>query len=269
MKYYYKFPVNSPLGNRLSAFWNACQRADIKAEAYAKKMGAVSFYSNPFAFAGGVSLLSFPKRKMADGTEQLVVNREQWRSEGFVGGEECFVPNTTAVIGCTVYPDTHFRPSDTASIVYHKRFSSWSEVRHVYSVKKWREKAMIKSGATLTNEEMKKKLDEEMKDKCFLLYTEYKGLTSDKLAAKRAVRAEVFRMALPIVLVSDFYRIFGVEDIDFRESEETPTFFVYGDFYCVSMSAKKAPSYDTVVSEIPEQQFIYNRNVATGKRYEA
>ena len=256
MKHYYTFAEDSEPGRRLKVFWQACQNVDQKADRYAHKMGAEAFYSSPVAFAGGVSCLVFPKRKMDDGTERLTVNREVWRSGGELNGEECFEPNVTQRNDCMIYPNRDFRPSDTSNVIFHKRFSTWQEVRHLHSLKRWCEK--IGRAATMTADE----LDAFMQPKIFLLYTEIVPLSADKKAGKRAVRAERFRMELPVVEVADFYRLFGVQDKDIPMEDETPTFFLYLGQYYISLSA---PISVDKVEDIDGQRFVCMRNIATRK----
>lgn len=256
MKYYYTFKEYTLFGRRLKVFWQACQNVERKADAYAKKMGAEAFYSSPVSFAGGVACLVFPKRKMDDGTERVTANREVWRMDGTLDGEECFVPNVTQRTDCLVYSDRRFCPSDTSSVIFHRRFSTWREVSHLHSLKRWLEKMCLPH--TTTADE----LEAIMQKKHFLLYTEIVAMSGDKQAGKRAIRAERFRMELPVIEVADFYRLFGVADTAIPQAEETPTFFLYQGSYYVGLSAE-IDGDD--VEEIDEQRFTCMRNMATRK----
>lgn len=256
MKHYYTFKEDSLFGRRLKVFWQACRNVERKADAYAKKMGAQAFYSSPISFAGGVECLVFPKRKMNDGTERLTVNSEVWRMDGTLDGEECFVPNVSLRQDCLVYSDRRFCPSDTSSVIFHRRFSSWREVSHLHSQKRWLEKMCLPSATTA------EQLDDIMQKKFFLLYTEIVPQSTDKQAGKRAVRAERFRMELPVIEVADFYRLFGIADKDIPQADETPTFFIHQGCYYVGLSAE-IDGDD--VEQIDEQRFTCMRNMATRK----
>ena len=62
-RYYYRFDTSSALGKKFRSFWNECNKAERAAEVFAKKVGAVAYYSSPSAFAGGVAAVAFEEGK--------------------------------------------------------------------------------------------------------------------------------------------------------------------------------------------------------------
>lgn len=89
-KYYYKTAEDSATGKQIAAFWKECQRVEMKAEQYAKRMGAVEFFFSPEGYAGGVEWLVFanPDR----------VNTERWKEGEPIDGVRVWKPNVTTVL---------------------------------------------------------------------------------------------------------------------------------------------------------------------------
>lgn len=56
---YYKVDISTNTGTQLNQFLRKCQKADIAADKYAKRMGAVGYIQPMDVFAGGVDYLEF------------------------------------------------------------------------------------------------------------------------------------------------------------------------------------------------------------------
>jgi len=268
MKYYYKLPVDSSTGVQLEKFFFSCLKAEQAADKYAASMGAVAYHSHPSAFAGGVAYLVFPKRfDEKTGKEETITDREQWRYVQTLNGEDCWEPNCQQRIGCLVFDDKRFMPSDTATRIYRKKLSTWAEVRNIHTTEQWKQLAGIKLKGT--EEENRKALDTALQDKTFVVYTEFFGWQKPKKHGKpgipqslrRAIKAERMRMRLPVVPVERLYSLLHAQIIDADNNTDTctPVFFKYNNYYYIGIDFLcKAEAME----EIPSQMFVCKKNIA-------
>ena len=199
-KYYYRFLVESPEGRALRSFHRAAVKADEKAEQYAKRVGAESFFTDPNTFAGGVSIVTFKQGE--------AVNRNIWRLEfeNKETGEECYLPNVQVVKGVHYVDAGRKLPIDTANRIFKRVLGS---------------KTVNDTG---------KRLD--------VPYLEIRPVMKEasKADRTRAVSAERMRLKLPRVRVEDFYRIVRADLTDVKKlSTSTPTFFTHHDRYYIAM----------------------------------
>ena len=199
-KYYYRFLVESPEGRALRSFHRAAVKADEKAEQYAKRVGAETFFTDPNSFAGGVSIVIFKKGE--------VVNRNIWRLEqkNEETGEEWYMPNVEVVQGIHFVDAGRKLPIDLANRIFKRVLGS---------------KTVNDTG---------KRLD--------VPYLEIRPVMKDapKADRTRAVSAERMRLKLPVVRTEDFYRIVKADLTDVKKlSTNTPTFFLHHDRYYISM----------------------------------
>lgn len=206
-KYYYQFPLDSERGKQLAKFHRACIDAETKAQKYAKRMGAESYFEDPNFFSGGVLALAFAEPKK--------VNTDVWR-QVYKGedGTQWFEPNVRTSFGC-VKARLGFTPSDVAGRIYKKEPVGWDAVRQLHSLNEW----LAFCGFNPSGD---KEIDTNavigmLKDKLFYTYIEITPMSAPALGRKsswdgsKAIRAEQLRMKLPTVHVDDFYRIVGAD----------------------------------------------------------
>ncbi len=206
-KYYYQFPLNSERGRLLAKFHRACIDAETKAQKYAKRMGAESYFENPNFFAGGVSCLAFKEPKK--------VNTDIWRLVyKDDNGTQWFEPNVRTSFGC-VKARPGFTPNEVAGRIYKKEPVGWDVVQQLYSLKEWLAFCGFHSSGN-------KEIDTNavigmLKDKHFYTYIEIIPMAAPVMGRKRsrdgskAIQAEQMRMRLQTVHVDDFYRIVGAD----------------------------------------------------------
>lgn len=281
-KYYYQFPIDSEAGKRLTKFHRACVDAANKAEKYAKRMGAESYYEDPNFFAGGVSCVAFK--------EPRKVNTDVWRmAYKDEDGTQWFEPNVRTSIGC-VKAKEGFTPSDVAGRIYKKETVGWDAVRQFYSLKEWLAFCGFHSSG---DKEVDTKIVIGMlKDKRFYTYIEIIPLTAPAAGRKRskdgskAIRAEQMRMGLPTVHVDDFYAIVGADTRPEKKGEGgckvvplnpaaakeqgepqeagacTPVFFSFQGFYYIGLDypINQDGSGGVPVTEIPQGRFVAMSN---------
>lgn len=262
VRHCYRFSVDTTAGRMLRDFWNAADRAERKAERYAKKMGAESWYGLPEAFAGGVAYLLFSAKK--DGARFLrAVDTDVWRKAAEIDGEDCYEPNVRMRTGAYMLPSAKFTPSNTAKRLYQKRHCTFAEVSRLHTVRQWFDIGAIPWNPSHTDELRRSILEQRLGKRVFVLYNEYEGMSQKKNAAARAVRAEMMRAQLPVIGNEKFYRFFGVPESQVPTADSTPTFFVYhADFY-ISVPMQLSASY---LEEVTPERYTYCMNIA---KYEA
>ena len=191
----------------MSKFHRACVDAANRAEKYAKRMGAESYYEDPNFFAGGVSCVAFKEPKK--------VNTDIWRpAYKEEDGTQWFKPNVRTSIGCVKAKDG-FTPSDVAGRIYKKEPVGWDAVRQLYSLKEWL--AFCGFNSSGDKEIDTKAVIGMLKDKRFYSYIDIIPMAAPVIGRKcsrdgsKAIRAEQMRMNLPTVHVDDFYRIVGAD----------------------------------------------------------
>lgn len=238
-KFYYQFPLDSEQGKQLSKFHRACVDAANKAEKYAKRMGAESYYEDPNSFAGGVSCLAFKEPKKVNTDIWRMVYKEE-------DGTQWFEPNVRTSVGCVKARDG-FTPSDVAGRIYKKDPVGWDAVRQLYSLREWL--AFCGFNSSGDKEIDAKAVIGMLKDKYFYSYIDIIPMVAPVIGRKRsrdgskAIQAEQMRMKLPTVHVDDFYRIVGA-DMKTENSEHEAAGNGKPDDGCkvVSMGAKQKPA---------------------------
>lgn len=233
--FYYEFPCNSPAGRRLERFHHACMEAERKAEVYAKRMGAHSYYFNPNFFAGGVSYLVFKDPEKVNTDVWRVVHKTE-------EGELWWEPNVSISVGCVKARD-NFTPSDVAGRTYQKQPCGWDDVRQLYTLNEWL--AFIGFHSSGDKEIDAQTVVGILKEKRFYKFIEITPLAAPPVGRKRsrdgskAIQAEQMRMKLPTVRTDDFYKIMGAdtsgEDAGKNREASTPVFFKYNEKWFVGM----------------------------------
>ena len=262
-RFYYQFLASSPLGKKFFKFHHQCVNADEAAENYARKMGAKAWYSDPNAFAGGVNCLEFDEQK---------VDKQMWRPVDVIEGRQCYEPAVSVVAGAVMIDDKErFRPSDTRIRTYAKQPCRWEQVRQFYTMRQWA--AMIGYQLTGNKEADGQAIIDRMKNQKFLQFMEFYGEQrpsrpkENKIARafRRAVRAEQQRMRLPVVPVQALYDLLhGVSPVcsdtiaTENENPSTPTFFLFGETYYVSVSR---PCQHQDLQAITKEIFVYKANM--------
>lgn len=252
-RFYYQFLSESELGKKFMHFHHECVRAEEFAERYAKKMGALSYYSQPSAFAGGVVCVEFGKK----------VDLEMWRFVMEVDGHQYYEPNCLAIAGCVPY-DERFVPSDTSSRIYQKKLCAFDDVQQFHTLKEW---ATIARDLCGDKEKDTMAVCEILKDRKFLQYIDYTGTQKPKKkgnkvsrALQRAIRAEQQRMKLPVIPMSSLYDLLQADTSgDEPDEPTTPTFFSHGAYYYISLNY---PCNHSDLQAIAQQKYTYQKNVA-------
>ena len=262
-KHCYQFDADSTAGRMLRDFWRKADQAERKAERYAKKMGAESWYGSPEAFAGGVAYLVFPKAKDADGNARCKVDTEAWRKAAEIEGECCYEPNVKMRTGVFLLPSDRFTPSNTATRIYQRKHCKLDDVSRLRTMRQWYEIGGIPWNPTHTDELRRSIIKQRLGRRTFVLYNEYEGMSQNKNAARRAVRAEVMRVQLPVIANESFYRIFGVPAAAIPAEADTPTFFIYHGQFHIRVPMKIDASH---LEEITPERYTYCKNIA---QYEA
>lgn len=242
-KFYYTFPVNSKLGKAFMDFCKECHKADQKADRYARRMGALFYYSEPSAFAGGVSTLCFDEKGDAGGKHpRRSVDDRVWRYVTTINGDKCYEPNCRQVMGCSMV-DTRFVPSDTMTMVWQKSVSPWAQVKHLYSRAKWAELAGIALTGDAGNDD--KLLDAALGDKQFRQYMLFTGddlkpvpKKGRSLPLMRAIKAERERMALPVVTLEPLAKLLEFDMEGHQPDNSTFGSFIYRDYFYISVSCR-------------------------------
>lgn len=253
-RYYYRFSTSSQLGKKFRSFWNECNKAERAAEVFAKKVGAAAYYSSPSAFAGGVAVVAFEPGK---------ANKKMWRSAGRTDdGEELWEPDVKQRNGVLVLPRRGFKPSDTATRIYHRRLSSWQEVKGLLSLREWAQMIGVAmpdadaSGVVAKEalEKAERKVNERMEKEQFCRFIElYRDdeIPFDPTHPKRkaplyisqSIRIERERMLLPVVTVGKLYALMEADQSGDKPTDGkpklvqnvTPTFFEWGGRYYIGI----------------------------------
>lgn len=238
MKYYYKLPVLSETGKRLRMFNSQAILALRRADAYAKRMGAVAYHSSNDAFAGGVAFLIFEKEP----------NPAVFRVATKIDEELCYEPNVKLDSGVVVVKKNEL-PKDEPDCLYDRsKLLSWSDVRDRYSLATWAKTANIADAEKMTEDVLREEITKRMKDRNFISYLRISDMPAPDLVqsrqlrkgrrvhlravrpsvkvASRVVTAERQRMALPIMSISSLLDILtGGNTIVAAECGTTPIFF--------------------------------------------
>lgn len=206
MNHYYKLLQESATGHKLHEFWHACIKAEEAAENYARLMGAECYYSDPKYFAGGVACVSF--------AEGIKPNPKMWREAGEIDGQMQYEPNVDKRGDLVEVPDADYKPQNSFDCLFSQA-----------------QPAIERNGKWYRQ--------------CLRFeYHEPEGRSANgKRVASRdvrkAIKAEVMRMRLPVVKVE---RLLEVLQADWlpeadgkprRGLEQTPTFFAYEQYYII------------------------------------
>ena len=241
-KYFYRFDSGSELGKKFRSFLYECDKANRAADTYCAKVGAKTFYGNESVFAGGVMCVGF-----AEGEK---VDKRLWRSIGKDGdGYEMWEPNVKKREDVIILPRRDFRPSDTASRVYHKRPSRWQDVINMHSKGEWIEiaKTAVHGDAGKDWEKAVEKLSKEIFCKYVEIYVNDEQRREQAtnphyhmpLWMKRAIHLELQRIKLPTVNIQPLYAMLETDLTDGKDVQKmkivqpvTPIYFeLYGRHY--------------------------------------
>lgn len=239
MKFYYKLSTRTESGKRLRKFNSQAILALRRADAYAKRMGAIAYHSSNDAFAGGVEFLVFDKEP----------NLAIWRAATKVDGEVLYEPNVKIDTGVKMVNKNQL-PTDEPDCIYNRnKLLSWSDVKPHYSLATWAKTANIYRATTMSETELWTEVNKRMKDRNFISYIRFSDMPSPDLlkkaprrstekkptvrlvrpsvkVASRAVTAEQQRMALPVMSFSSLMDILtaGATD-ETSKCNTTPIFF--------------------------------------------
>ena len=267
---YYKVDRSTNTGKQLDLFLRKCQKADIAADKYAKRMGAVSYIQPMDVFAGGVDYLEFQCSKK--------------------GKEWIEVPSGNPSV--TLWQPNCLAVPAIKSVPKGVNFElKWDEF--IPGGIKCAKRLSLDDIKTLLGDDHVKKLREFEKANLGVGAYDYVPLHrfthgSDKIALnaseasdknqnisrshqrkpqwfRKAVEAEKLRLSLPVVEMSDFQEIvkFKLPDDkkDAKSSEplSTPAFFIYDGYFWVSFSY---PCTADDMEEITKETFEYVMNTA-------
>lgn len=232
MERYYKCAEDSQVGVRLGEFWRKALHAARKAEAYAKRMGAVSYIQPVQFFEGGVDFLEFDKAPDA----------EVWRKKE-LGDAVVYEPNCTANAGVMILPKDNFIPADGFDKIYNKEHYTWEQVSQSHPLEYW----SLIVGYALTGDKEKDwdAINAQMRGKYFVTYIQFTGDQKQRrgkvpVSLRKAIRAEKMRMSLPVVTVEELFSILSFQMPDTKagvsklsRSLATPVFFIYDATYYI------------------------------------
>ena len=242
---YYKVDISTNTGTQLSQFLRKCQKADIAADKYAKRMGAVKYIQPMDVFAGGVDYLEFQCSKK--GKEWIEVPSGD-------PSVTLWQPNCLAIPAIKTVPkgvnfELKWDEFIPGGIKRAKRLSL-DDVQSLLgddNVKKLREFEQANLGIGAYDYVPLHRFTHGS-DKLILSPSE--APDNDKLSPtsrqrkpqwfRKAVEAEKRRLSLPVVGISEFYDIvkFQLPDDkkDAKSSEpiSTPAFFIHDGYFWVS-----------------------------------
>ena len=222
-KYYYRFTKFKDLGILFNKFWHDCQKAEQKADAWAKKVGAEQYYSSPLAFEGGVTCVSFGDK---------IPNKRIWKSVGKdADGIEMYEVLCSQRNGMEIMKKNR-QPSNTQTRIYSRQWKEQGDMIVVPYIELYRE-------------------DYEQ-DKA--------GLKKQRMNKwqREAVSLERSRLLLPMVPVERLYRLLQADthiDVEMGKAalvrDTTPMFFDYGNYFYVSTDYPcKHPELQEISSEV-------------------
>ena len=276
MKYYYKLPVLSETGKRLRKFNSQAILALRRADAYAKRMGAVAYYSSNVAFAGGVAFLIFEKDP----------NPAVFRVATKIDDELCYEPNVKLDSGVVVVKKNEL-PKDEPDCLYDRsKLLSWTDVRDRYSLATWAQTANINDAEKMTEDALREEITMRMKDRNFISYLRILDMPAPDLVqshqlrkgarvhlravrpsvkvASRAVTAERQRMALPIMSISSLLDILtGGNTTVAAECGTTPIFFEWKRNWYIGVDVPCDDNKDMQLIESSAFTFMLNTKKQT------
>lgn len=276
MKYYYKLPVLSETGNRLRKFYSQAILALRRADAYAKRMGAVAYHSSNDVFAGGVAFLIFEKEP----------NPAVFRVATKIDDELCYEPNVKMDSGVVVVKKNEL-PKDEPDCLYDRsKLLSWTDVRDRYSLATWAKTANIADAEKMTEDVLREEITKRMKDRNFISYLRILDMPAPDLVqsrqlrkgsrvhlravrpsvkvVSRAVTAERQRMALPIMSISSLLDILtGGNTIVAAECGTTPIFFEWKRNWYIGVDVPCDANKDMQLIESSAFTFMLNTKKQT------
>lgn len=276
MKYYYKLPVLSETGKRLRKFNSQAILALRRADAYAKRMGAVAYHSSNDAFAGGVIFLIFEKEP----------NPAVFRVATKIDNEFCYEPNVKLDSGVVVVKKNEL-PKDEPDCLYDRsKLLSWTDVRDRYSLATWAKTANINDADKMTEDALREEITMRMKDRNFISYLRILDMPTPDLVqshqlrkggrahlravrpsvkvAFRAVTAERQRMALPIMSISSLFDILtGGNTTVAAECGTTPIFFEWQRNWYIGVDVPCDDNKDMQLIESAAFTFMLNTKKQT------
>ena len=276
MKYYYKLPALSETGKRLRKFNSQAILALRRADAYAKRMGAVAYHSSNDAFAGGVAFLIFEKEP----------NPTVFRVATKIDDELCYEPNVKLDSGVVVVKKNEL-PKDEPDCLYDRsKLLSWADVRDRYSLATWAKTANITDADKMTEDALREEITKRMKDRNFISYLRISDMPAPDLVqsrqlrkgsrvhlravrpsvkvASRAVTAERQRMALPIMSISSLLDILtGGNTIVAAECGTTPIFFEWQRNWYIGVDVSCDNNKDMQLIESAAFTFMLNTKKQT------
>ena len=222
--YFYECPQDSELGKRISDFWTKCMRCEDAAEKYAKAMGAVTYYEDPKAFAGGVLCVAFAKETKVDRTVWREVACEK-------DGDETpyYAPDVECRVDYEVIPHRDFALKDTYCRLYQRD-------------------RIVQMDGKLMVPYLEFFRDEEPISSNMMPRVASRGL-------RKAIKAEVRRRKLPRMQVGDLLVILKADLPEKVKEPTTPTFFPYRSRYFIGCAY---PCLSSDLTEITPQ--IYRMN---------
>lgn len=276
MKYYYKLPALSETGKRLRKFNSQTILALRRADAYAKRMGAVAYHSSNDAFAGGVAFLIFEKEP----------NPTVFRVATKIDDELCYEPNVKLDSGVVVVKKNEL-PKDEPDCLYDRsKLLSWADVRDRYSLATWSQTANITDADKMTEDALREEITKRMKDRNFISYLRISDMPAPDLVqsrqlrkgarvhlravrpsvkvASRAVTAERQRMALPIMSISSLLDILtGGNTTVAAECGTTPIFFEWQRNWYIGVDVPCDDNKDMQLIESSAFTFMLNTKKQT------
>lgn len=276
MKYYYKLPVLSETGKRLRKFNSRAILALRRADAYAKRMGAVAYHSSNDAFAGGVAFLIF----------ETEPNPAVFRVATKIDDELCYEPNVKLDSGVVVVKKNEL-PKDEPDCLYDRsKLLSWADVRDRYSLATWAKTANITDAEKMTEDALREEITKRMKDRNFISYLRISDIPAPDLVqshqlrkggrahlravrpsvkvASRAVTAERQRMALPIMSISSLLDVLtGGNTTVAAECGTTPIFFEWKRNWYIGVDVPCDANKDMQLIESTAFTFMLNTKKQT------
>jgi hypothetical protein len=276
MKYYYKLPALSETGKRLRKFNSQAILALRRADAYAKRMGAVAYHSSNDAFAGGVAFLIFEKEP----------NPTVFRVATKIDDELCYEPNVKLDSGVVVVKKNEL-PKDEPDCLYDRsKLLSWADVCDRYSLATWAQTANITDADKMTEDALREEITKRMKDRNFISYLRISDMPVPDLVqsrqlrkgarvhlravrpsvkvASRAVTAERQRMALPIMSISSLLDILtGGNTTVAAECGTTPIFFEWQRNWYIGVDVPCDDNKDMQLIESSAFTFMLNTKKQT------
>lgn len=276
MKYYYKLPVLSETGKRLRKFNSQAILSLRRADAYAKRMGAVAYHSSNDAFAGGVAFLIFEKEP----------NPAVFRVATKIDDELCYEPNVKLDSGVVVVKKNELPKDDPDCLYDCSKLLSWADVRDRYSLATWAKTANITDADKMTEDALREEITKRMKDRNFISYLRISDMPAPDLVqshqlrkgsrvhlravrpsvkvASRAFTAERQRMALPIMSISSLLDILtGGNTAVAAECGTTPIFFEWKRNWYIGVDVPCDANKDMQLIESAAFTFMLNTKKQT------